>query len=321
MSDIKISPYSVEHYDTWNDFVKKSNNGTLFHRLDFLAYHQDRFQGQANHVLFEKKGNIIGVMPLGFFEEDGELTSKSPFGASYGGIVTLKDCTLVEMEQMADLLIKFLKHHAVKRLKVVLPPLIYHQMPDDYFDFCLIKNKAVVSSSDLTSYIPVVEGQIDHFLPRARRDSQKAIEAGLRLNENNDVGQFYAVLEENMKKFEGRPTHSLSEVQWLVKHLPDEVKIFNVCHGTETIASALLFICNPGTWLVFYWAQRQEHLQLHPKNFLILKLSELALARNVKYIDFGPHTLNMVPFYGVTMFKESLGGRGLLRKSYVLNLI
>lgn len=315
MSEISCVPHQVEQNSEWDTFVQKSNNGTLFHRHAFLNYHGSRFADNVHHLRFEKKGNLIGILPLGLFDEDGRV-AKSPIGASFGGLVCHADCSLNDMEAMVDGLQAYLKNQNVKRLRVVQAPSIYYHSPEDYLDFFLLKNGARAGSSDLTSYIRTMDNPVDGFLARARRDTLKTLDSNLEFSESDNVEEFYHILIENMRKFDGTPTHSQEEVAWLREHLPDDVKIYVVRQDGRAIAGTLLFKANTKTWLVFYWAQCQDATQLHPKNFLVVKLSQLARSEGVDYIDFGPQTLQMEPFRGVTMFKESLGGRGLLRRTY-----
>jgi hypothetical protein len=39
VNDWVIRPYGPEDADAWKAFLRDSNNGTLFHDLEFLAYH------------------------------------------------------------------------------------------------------------------------------------------------------------------------------------------------------------------------------------------------------------------------------------------
>ena len=39
LSKYKLVNYTSDMYTDWNAFVDCSNNGTIFHRLDFLDYH------------------------------------------------------------------------------------------------------------------------------------------------------------------------------------------------------------------------------------------------------------------------------------------
>lgn len=320
MSDIQLQPLSDNEVDEWDQFVDTSNNGTLFHRLDFLSYHGNRFEQTQQHLVFRKNGNLLALLPLGVFDSDCGLVAKSPFGASFGGLVCKSGVTFAETERIFDLLCKYLVASNIMKLNIVMTPHIYQRQANDYAEYFLIRKKAQWALPDLTSYIKVSEQVDQNYLPRARRDLNKSIQAGLQINDSSDVETFYEILLENMEKFSGQPTHSRQEVNWLIKKFPERVRIFNVTHDGLTIASSLVFKCNSQVLLVFYWAQRQDAIHLHPKNFLISELAKYAMANQIRYIDFGPQTLKMEPFYGVTMFKESLGGNGLLRKSYVLSL-
>ena len=84
---VRIEKYTEDKKQIWNFFVKNSNNGTLFHDLDFLSYHpEDRFN--EHHLMFYRKDNLISVMPMALSETDGKKVAKSPYGGSYGGIIT-----------------------------------------------------------------------------------------------------------------------------------------------------------------------------------------------------------------------------------------
>ena len=38
-----IIPYSINHRDVWNQFVRQSRNGTFLIDRRFMDYHSDRF--------------------------------------------------------------------------------------------------------------------------------------------------------------------------------------------------------------------------------------------------------------------------------------
>ncbi|MEJ2356253.1 MAG: hypothetical protein P8Y62_10240 [candidate division WOR-3 bacterium] len=62
MDDIKVDKYRPEIKDNWDNFVEKSNNGTIFHKIQFLDYHPpDRFN--FHHLIFHKQSNPIAVLP------------------------------------------------------------------------------------------------------------------------------------------------------------------------------------------------------------------------------------------------------------------
>src|SRR5206468_6881768 len=68
----------------WQAFVARSANATLFHDLDFLAYHGSSID--FHHLIVRGDGNIVAIVPGGLVEAaDGKRTWRSPVGASIGG--------------------------------------------------------------------------------------------------------------------------------------------------------------------------------------------------------------------------------------------
>ena len=55
---MKIVKYkNNEHQELWEQYIQKSNNGTIFHLRKFLSYHQDRNFNDCS-LLFYDKENI-----------------------------------------------------------------------------------------------------------------------------------------------------------------------------------------------------------------------------------------------------------------------
>src|SRR5262249_41782415 len=70
----------------WRDFLASSSNGTLFHSLDFLAYHS-RGRFEVHHLMFERPGKLLALLPAAIVSEPWGRVLKSPYGASVGGFV------------------------------------------------------------------------------------------------------------------------------------------------------------------------------------------------------------------------------------------
>ena len=66
---ITIRKYKESDLKLWDEFVEKSNNGTIFHLRKFLSYHIDR-QFVDQSLIFEKKGNIIAIFPAAIIENE-----------------------------------------------------------------------------------------------------------------------------------------------------------------------------------------------------------------------------------------------------------
>ena len=83
---IVLKKYYKKNAKQWDDFVKSSSNGTIFHLRQFLTYHINR-QFNDNSLLFKKNDSIIAVFPATKIVENGKNILFSHPGASYGGFV------------------------------------------------------------------------------------------------------------------------------------------------------------------------------------------------------------------------------------------
>jgi len=304
----------------WDAFVEEADNGTLFHRLSFLDYHGERFAAQANHVAWTKGDALHALMPLGLFEEEGGLVARSPFGASYGGIVTRRDLSFHRARELVGSLVTYLRELGVRKLIVTPPPKLCFEHPHDYLEFHLLKEGAACVVSELTSYIPVQEDPLPGFRHAAVKAIRKARANGVRVETNDAVDDFYPILKANRDALGVVPTHSAEEIRWLLKHLPDDIKLFMAYKDDVAIAGSLVFRVNRRAILDFYWAHLSEYQALRPVSLLVYEITRWAARNGHRWFDFGTHTLRMIPQEGSTRFKETFGAVGAFRSTYELEL-
>jgi hypothetical protein len=316
---LSIEKYEEKDYESWNGFVDNSNNGTIFHRLDFLDYHNDRFQSNEHHLIWRKKNKIIAVLPLAFFDEK-ERVAKSPYGASYGGVVVANGLTALEAKEIADTLIAYLSSENISTFKWVNTPGLYYDQPSNYLDFFLLNAGAVRTNADLTSYILVNEDPLVHFSRSARKSYNKGLRSGISVEKSTDMETFYDILIPNRAKFGAAPTHSLEESKWLMEKLPENIHLFLAYKDGVAIAGSLVFLCNEKVLLDFYWAHNEDYQEYRPINFLVHEMTKWCSAKNVKYFDFGTQSVNMEIRDGNSRIKEAFGGTGVFRESYELTI-
>ena len=122
---ITVRKYKKSDLKEWDEYVENSNNGTLFHLRSFLSYHIDR-KFNDHSLIFEKKGNIVAVLPAAIEEKENKKILFSHPGASFGGFVYYK----LSFEE-ADLLInafeKYCINNEVNEISFVITPEIYHK--------------------------------------------------------------------------------------------------------------------------------------------------------------------------------------------------
>jgi CelD/BcsL family acetyltransferase involved in cellulose biosynthesis len=322
--ETSMSEWNLERFDgdpaEWDAFVEASNNGTIFHRLAYLAYHENRFDDNAHHLAWRQGGELRAVLPLGIFEEDGGIVARSPFGASYGGIVVRSDLSLVEAERLVASLVEYLGSKGVDRLVVTPTPSINHERPQNYVDFWLLKMGATVPRSELTSYIEVSAEPLEAFRYAAVKAVRKARANDVAVEQSDWVDEFYEILAANRRKFGAEPTHSKEEIEWLLRKLPDHVRLFMAYLDRKPIAGSLVFRVNRRVLLDFYWAHLDEYQGLRPISLLVHEITRWAHGEGLRYFDFGTQTIEMVPVEGSTRFKETFGALGVFRHTYRLDL-
>jgi CelD/BcsL family acetyltransferase involved in cellulose biosynthesis len=319
MSEIELRPFDGDPA-SWNAFVASSNNGTLFHRLDFLAYHGSRFTNEAHHLAWTKGGSLQAVMPLGIFRAGGRTIARSPFGASYGGIVVPRTLSLARARELVDSLLAYLRARGVAALSWVPSPGFYCEQHNDYVEFFLLKAGARVVGHELTSYAAVCDETARDFRHAAVKGVRKARESGVTVAESRDVDSFWDILAANRAKFDATPTHSRDEIEWLLTRLPDDVKLFLASVDGAPVAGSLVFRLNPRVIMDFYWAHRDEWQHVRPVSLLVHEILGWARASGVSWFDFGTQTIDLEPVEGSTRFKETFGALGVFRRKWEIDL-
>ena len=319
MSTLDVRKFEGEPA-AWDAFVEQSNNGTLFHRLAYLAYHRGAFADSIHHLAWSQGGTLRAVMPLAIRPENGVLTARSPYGASYGGIVVGDELSLHFAQELVESLVEHLRGRGVARLVVVPPPGLNFLRPHDYLNFWLIKQGATCPMSELTSYIEVVEEPLETFSYSAVKAVRKAKANDVTIEESTDTGPFYEILAENRRKFGAKPTHTEEEIGWLLEELPDHVKLFLAKREGTAIAGSLVFRVNRKVILDFYWAHLDEYQGYRPISLLVYEITRWAHRGGYRIFDFGTQTIDMEPVEGSTKFKETFGAVGVFRKTYELRL-
>jgi hypothetical protein len=259
-------------------------------------------------------------MPLAILTEGGVRTARSPYGASYGGLVTGEELSLKLAEELVGSLLEYLRGQGVQRLVVVPPPWLNFARPHDYLNFWLLKHGATCPASELTSYIEVREEPLESFSHSAVKAVRKAKASDVLVEESRDIEAFYEILAENRRKFGVTPTHTLEEIRWLLRELPEHVKLFMARREGTPIAGSLVFRVNRRVILDFYWAHLDEHQGFRPINLLVYEITRWAYRNGFRIFDFGTQTIDMVPVEGSTKFKETFGAVGVFRRTYDLRL-
>ncbi len=316
MSDSDKNKYEVKiarraDAAEWDKFVADSENGTIFHELKFLSYHEEGRFGFHN-MEFVRDGRIEAVLPAAIWEtEDGRKALRSPAGASFGGFVLKRNLTL----DMAAGLVSALTNHAraasVSEIHIAPSPPWYWANHHNHIEFALEEAGYEPSGpEELSSIIPISEKEdvMDTFRGNARTAVRQAISKGVSAGLTDDLETFHWINLANKASHGTMPTHSLGELETIRNIYPDRFRLFGAFLDEKMIAGLLMFLCNPRAALVFYICHLAEYQQYRAVNLLAREAAIHAAKSGAAWLDTGTVTSGGQLNRGLLAFKESLGG-------------
>ncbi len=305
----------------WEGFLTDVNGGTIFHNPIFLAYHGNRFN--EHHIGIFKGEALIGLMPMAFISENGEIIAKSPYGASYGGFIFNKVLNYSESKAIVVAFKNYLQTFSVNKVIITPPITVYYSQYSDTFLFALLEQGFKTITSDITSIVDLASEDIEQvtFNSRARNMYRKAKKAGITAHlRDTRLLDFWSLMDKTFNKHGTNPTHTLKQWQWLSTHLPDSVWCDIAYIGDQPIAGIGHFRINQSTDSSFYLCSDPVFADKQGLSMLVYESVLQANKEKYKYFDFGTSSFNMVGRENIFRFKESFGAIGIFRHTYALIL-
>lgn len=317
MKKISVTKYDKKYYNKWNQLVDESFNGTIFQSLEFLSYHLDKYLKLEHHLIFLKGETLIGVLPA--IEEEKKLIS--PYGASFGGIVTTKQINLNDSEQLITALVDYLKLNEFNSASLVLTPNHLSQLNNQSLEFSLLRHGFNLVSADLFSVIYLSDCYDDiwnnKYLSRNRNTLRKASKSFV-IKSHCSLEEFYPILLQDKSRHNSSPTHTLDQLKYIQRKFPDKIWFDVAYKEIEEAVGICYFKLNERSLMTFYMAQTDQSLGKNGKNVLIDYGIRKAIEQGYEIFDFGGSTIGydiMNP--GIAKFKESFGAVGALRKKFI----
>jgi len=307
-----------DNLEEWDDFIDISINGTVFQKQKFLQYHINR-QFINHSLMFYKKNALIAVFTASAV---GNTLFSHP-GASFGGIVYSKT-SLSDLIEVLDLIENYARKNDFNNITIIPTPFTYNN-GDESLLYALKWKGFEEKEQYYSSIIPIknnINTQLEDII-RNKSRSKKYYDS--IINENNlelvwvdNFDQFYPILENNKKKYNSKPTHSLDELNRIQSLMPNMIKLLVVKKNGIEIGGNMIFIANPNVGIIFYNMINYEFSNMQISTIQILESIKWAKEHNIKYLDFGvSHEAGtehpLTPKISLIKFKEEFGGIGSLR--------
>ncbi|MCH8023439.1 MAG: GNAT family N-acetyltransferase [Candidatus Marinimicrobia bacterium] len=320
---LTISLYQQSQATEWDDFIRRSNNGTIFHLRRFLGYHPpERFQDHS--LIFTGDKEILALFPAAIQDNDGISHLISHPGSSFGGFVTPVGLSFKNAHELVLALLEHARREGIGRITMTHPATIYNRRLSNYVEFELLSQGFASLKREVSSILYLEKDpqrNLDKFTPASRRAVRKAQQSGVQVRLSDDWPTFYNILLHNLKRRHGvSPTHTLEELQRLVALFPDDIRLLSAFLEGRMIAGLAIFDANPEVTLTFYISHDEAYQEYRAVNLLFYEFISQAIAGGFKYLDFGTFSLNMQPNFGLARFKESFGSSGLFRETMTIAL-
>ena len=319
---LTIKRLTKKKYVAWDCFVKKANNGTIFHLRQFLSYHPaDRFIDHS--IEFYKNNTLVSVFPAAESILNGERFLVSHPGATVGSFVTPENLSISNSIKLVKTLVHYAKENEFGGIRLTLPPLFYHNRASNYLDYSLLKNGFDYHKREVTSTLYIEQNEdsiLKKFRPSHGRAVRKAEKLGVEVKRTNQIEKFFSILKENLKIRHGtKPTHTLDEIYNLIEIFPESINVFGAFYKGQMIAGVLNFIVKDDVALAFYISHKEEFQELRPLNLLFYSIFKWAVKENIKVYDFGIFTEQGEANMGLGRFKENFGASGIFRDTLEIN--
>jgi hypothetical protein len=310
-----IRPYRPEDADAWKAFLRDSNNGTLFHDLDFLAYHPPG-KYDFRHLVALCGTHIEAVIP-GALSADGIFVSLA--GASIGGPAVKKSLSAEACLHLVEALQLYCKSAGWQGIEITVPPPVYNDEPDQIIEFALHVRGFDLVHRSMPLLIPLdhkTDGYYQHLFRQSHRSKVRAgRRKGVVVTETGIEGlePFLELLAETHARLGSLPTHTPEEIESLFHRVPTHMRIWSAKRGDTTIAAVLLLILNRNVCNTFYICDRSSHREFHGVTVLFAEAVDVLAKRGFRYLDLGPSASSAHFNRGVLSFKESLGAKAFCR--------
>jgi hypothetical protein len=299
---MKIVEYNDNYQDIWDEFVKNSKNGTIFHTRKFLSYHPaERFKDES--ILIYKKKKLVALFPA--IEFENRIISHR--GSTYGGLVVGIKNRLNDSLKMWENIIKYYN----KTIEFRKSEYIFDLYPSEEVIFSAKKLGFKEVNEELSTCLDLNNIK----LTKGRKWALTKCKNLKIVFDDKDYKSYYKILKNNLIKHNSTPTHSLEEMIKLKSLLPNNYFLVTIYLDDKMIAGIWLVLANSKTAHTFYIAQNYDYTEFQPLSCIVKNIIEFLKERNFKYLNFGISTENggKIINKGLFEFKESFGGFGVSR--------
>ena len=301
---LEIRRYTPDKKQEWNDFLKRSKNGTFLLDRNYMDYHADRFTDHS--LMVYRRDKLYALLPGNMADE----TFFSHQGLTYGGLIMSDKTVAADVVQLFRQLNDQLREEGVRKVVYKPVPWIYHRQPSEEDLYAVVEVCGATISRGLSSAIS--REHINKWYRIRECGMKHARQMGLTVVETEDYKPFWQILSDNLRERYGlNPVHTVEEIELLHHRMPENIRLMVVREGEKTIGGTVLYISDRVVHTQ-YIAASPRGKQQHALDLLFDVVISRALASHA-YFDFGISTEKHGTYLNENLIyqKEGFGGRGI----------
>ncbi len=309
---IRIERYTPQKQALWDEFVRRSKNGTFLFDRGYMDYHRDRFEDYS--LIVYDADQVVALLPA----NRSETTLTSHGGLTYGGFISDEHMKIPLMLSVFSAALTYCREAGFTQLRYKTIPYIYHRGPAQEDLYALFLCRApLVERSALT----VAARDRFALQERRQRGARKAERAGLQICLSEDLGAYWRLLEETLReRHNARPVHTLPEIAQLHERFSGNIRLY-ACFEQHAMVAGVLIFESGFVARAQYIAANARGRELNALDLLFDNLLNNVYPDKA-YFDFGTshdpgtHRLN----FGLIDQKEGFGGRTVAQDTYRIDL-
>ena len=306
----KIVRYTIAHHDAWNHYVAKARNATFLFYREYMDYHSDRFHDHS--LLFYVGNHLHSVLPA---HEVGDIFC-SHRGLTYGGLLMDDDVTTADVLVLFEELNDYLRQNHFRKVLYRAIPWVYHRLPSEEDLYAMFWKCGARLQQRMSGTVIFMDAHLqwrkDH-----RRRLRQAQSAGVRVESNGSLEDFWPLLNDNLQqKFGAQSVHTLEEILLLKSRFSDNIVQYNAYLGDELVGG-----------ITFYVMGHVLHGQYSGTNDVGKQTGAMEAIyeqvmyhdfTHMRYLDFGTSNESggLVLNEGLISHKEGYGGRTVCYDTY-----
>lgn len=309
MGKLRVAKYESRDKPIWDDFVRKSKNGTFLFCRDYTEYHADRFTD--NSLLFFDDNELIALLPANL--AGGKLVSHG--GLTYGGVISGRGMKMATMLQVFEALRATMEETGTTELIYKAVPHIYHRLPAEEDLYALTVHGAQLVRRDVSAAILMQERIA--FSKGRRSEIKKG--ANLAVSETHDFDTFMQIEEQVLReRHHKKPVHTAAELKSLAQAFPHHIKLFAAHRDGQMLGGIVIYEEDVVAHAQYISATTEGKKSGAQDVILDYLINDYY--RDKKYFDFGISTEDEGRYLnpGLQQNKESYGARAVVYDFYKL---